>query len=417
MTQSFDKTGATNGPERDHAPESSRRIKSEGAEGAVSNVAVLPTARAFAAVDPRPGNVFARAFHNFAIQDWFIGGYLLALLFALAVGNGPDREACARTVLIDFGCYFAAVVVTRGGVLKEGSFANAFVYRLSMFLPVFLSYFQLKHIAPAVTTRAVDAQLVALDLKLFGVEPSLAWDKYVTPHTTEWFAFFYFGYFFLLCAHVLPMMLNASNRARLAHFSYGIFFIFCTGHLVYLMVPGWGPYVHLASRFQHPLEGGLFWHLVKATVDAGGSLKDIFPSLHTATPTYFAIFSFMHRRTFPFRYTWPILAFASTQIIIATMFLRWHYLIDIFAGLALATTAALVSYRVVIWEMAFRARSGRTPIYTLLPWPRAAELPAGVASEESAIHAESDGETESGHPSVMPDLDAETPRDPGGRAR
>ena len=36
------------------------------------------------------------------------------------------------------------------------------------------------------------------------------------------------------------------------------------------------------------------------------------------------------------------------------MFLRWHYVIDVFAGFALATTAALVSPLITRWEVARR---------------------------------------------------------------
>ena len=189
--------------------------------------------------------------------------------------------------------------------------------------------------------HSLDADLLAFDLRVFGYEPSIAWDRYVTPHTTEWFAFFYFGYFFLLSAHVLPIMLLGRNRLRVAHFALGIFMVFCTGHLLYMVVPGWGPYHHLAGQFEHPLEGGLFWRLVRATVDAGGAQKDIFPSLHTARRRTSRSTRSSTGGRFPFRFTWPFMAFAATQIIIATMFLRWHYLIDIFAGLTLATTAAL----------------------------------------------------------------------------
>ena len=79
----------------------------------------------------------------------------------------------------------------------------------------------------------------------------------------------------------------------------------------------------------------------------------------------------MHRRALPFRYTWPFLAFAATQIIVATMFLRWHYLVDIVAGLVLASTAAIVSHRVVAWETRRRGRrasAGVAPIYQPLEW-------------------------------------------------
>jgi hypothetical protein len=320
---------------------------------------------------PAPARSFAgRLWKNLAAQDFLIAIYFALMLGAVLTAKGPGADESIRTVLIDIGCLAAGLVLTRGGILRQGTLLNGLVYRLTLFLCVFLSYFQLKFILPAVSPHSLDADLLALDLRVFGVEPSIAWDRYVTPHTTEWFAFFYFGYFFLLIAHVVPIMLLGKNRVRVAHFALGIFTVVCAGHLLYMAVPGWGPYRQLAGQFQHPLEGGLFWRLVRATVDAGGSQKDIFPSLHTAMPTYFAIYSFIHRRVFPFRFTWPFMAFAASQIIIATMFLRWHYLIDIIAGLTLATTAALVSHRVVLWETGRRAEQGLAPIFIPLDWRR-----------------------------------------------
>ncbi len=217
----------------------------------------------------------------------------------LLAAKGPERADSIRTVLIDIVFYAIGITLTRGGVLRPGSFANSFVYRMTVFLPVFLSYFQLRSILPAVSPHSLDGDLLAFDMRVFGFEPAVSWDRFVTPHTTEWFAFFYFGYFLLLMAHVLPIMLASNSGFRSAHFALGVFTVFCTGHLLYMLVPGRGPYRYLAGQFSHPLEGGLFWRLVKATVDAGGSQKDIFPSLHTAVPTFFAVYQFMHRRVLP----------------------------------------------------------------------------------------------------------------------
>lgn len=311
-----------------------------------------------------------RLLRNLAAQDLLIVGYLLVLTFAVLTGKGPGRHISLQLVTADLVGFGIGIVLTRGGILRHGSFANALVYRLTIFLPVFLSYFELRWILPAVSPHSVDANLLALDLKVFGFEPALAWDRYVNPHTTEWFAFFYFSYFFLLIVHVLPMMLLGRNLGRLAHFSLGVISVVIFGHILYMLVPGWGPYHHLAGRFEHTLEGGLFWRMVLAAVEGGGAQKDIFPSLHTALPTYFAIFSFLHRRALPFRFTWPPMAFACSQIIVATMFLRWHYLIDIFAGLTVATLAALVSRKIVRWEATHRRKRAVTPIFTHLNWPR-----------------------------------------------
>ena len=311
----------------------------------------------------------ARFVKNLGVQDWMIAIYFWLVLFALSIGSGPDRAACTQRVVVDFSLFFTGILLTRGGILRQGSFANNMLYRLTVFLAVFLSYFQLRDILPAVSSRAVDADILAFDLNVFHFEPAVAWDRFVTPVTTEWFAFFYFSYFFLLVLHVFFFMLACRDRDMIAHFSLGIFIVFCTGHLVYMLVPGYGPYHYLAGKFDHELSGGLFWGLVKATVSAGGAQKDIFPSLHTAAPTFFALFSFRYRAKKPFKYTWPIVAFFASQIICATMFLRWHYLIDIFAGLTLATTAVLLGGKLIAWEKKRRSAFGAPPTFTLLEYP------------------------------------------------
>ncbi|HLK37601.1 MAG TPA: hypothetical protein VKU41_12665, partial [Polyangiaceae bacterium] len=69
-----------------------------------------------------------------------------------------------------------------------------------------------------------------------------------------------------------------------------------------------------------------------------------------------------------------VAAFA-TQIIGATMFLRWHYLVDVMAGLILATTASVLGHRIADWERGRRERLGVQPAWVPLtyPWSRASE--------------------------------------------
>lgn len=307
---------------------------------------------------------------SFATQDWLLAMYLAVLAIASLTAKGPGRDTALTLVSADIVGWSIGMILTRGGVLRQGSLAHGLVYRLTVLLPAFLSYFELRWILPAVSPHSVDANLYALDMRVFGVEPALYFDRFVSPHTTEWFAFFYFSYFFLLNVHVLPMMLFSKNRARFAHFSLGLLGVVIFGQILYMLVPGWGPHQFFAGQFEHVLQGGLFWHLVKATVDGAGAQKDIFPSLHTAIPTFFTVFSFMHRKALPFRFTWPVMAFTTLQIIGATMFLRWHYLIDILAGFTLAVLCAVVSHRIVTWEESYRKRQGMTPIFGSLDWPR-----------------------------------------------
>jgi hypothetical protein len=299
--------------------------------------------------------------HSFASQDWLFIGYFASLLLALALGHGARRGECIGRVSTDFGVYFFVLAVVRLQLVRWTT-ATALVYRVAVMGTLLASFFQLREILPAVSPYSVDADIYAFDMRVFGTEPSVWLDRFVTARTTEWFAFFYFLYFLLLSVHVLPMLFQRDETV-LARFAVGIFLVFMTAHLLYMVVPGWGPYWYLKGSFQNELEGARFWPLVRETVDVGGAQKDIFPSLHTAVPTYLAIFSFRHRRLFPFGYTWPVVSFIATQIIIATMFLRWHYLVDVVAGLALAGAASVAGQHIADWERQRRERLGIQPAW------------------------------------------------------
>jgi hypothetical protein len=313
----------------------------------------------------------ATFFLEFSPVDWIITFFFSVLTLAVLMGRGPHRDGSLELVALDWTVFAAGLSLSRGGILAKGGFASTLLYRLTIFGTIVSSYFELRVILPTVSTRAVDGSLFAFDMRMFHVEPSLAWDKFVTPQTTEWFAFFYFGYFFLLAIHSIPFALFVKSTDLIARFALGITIVFCVGHMTYMLVPGYGPYSYLTNEFHHELTGGFFWGLVQEAVAAGGAQKDIFPSLHTAVPTFFALFSFRYRRELPIlRFTWPIVAFCATQIICATMFLRWHYLIDILAGLSLATAADALSARLVPWDERRRAARGLSPAWSplLLPW-------------------------------------------------
>src|SRR5580658_1129684 len=316
---------------------------------------------------------FASFVNSFASQDWLLIGYLIAIFVALCAGTGHNRYACMVLVAADLGGFLFVLTLVRLQVLRWNGAASSLIYRLAIIATLLGTFFQLREILPAVSPRALDPQIYAFDTRVFGVEPSLWLDRFVTPTTTEWFAFFSFLYFLVLTVHVLPMLFWwQPGEKELARFGVGFLMIFLSAHLLYMVVPGWGPYWYLKGSFQHELQGPVFWPLVREAVDAGGAQKDIFPSLHTAVPTYIAIFSFQHRKLTPFKYSWPVMAFVATQIIVATLLLRWHYLVDVVAGLILAVTASILGTRIADWEAARRERLGVQPAWMPLvyPWSR-----------------------------------------------
>ncbi len=306
-----------------------------------------------------------RVARNFAVLDALPLVYFSVLATALFAARNTNMWGCLKDTSINFTIALLTVVLVRGELVRGA--AGGLIYRVGICVPVVLSYFQLRWILPAITQRSLDRQIYDFDLRVFHYEPSVAWDKYVTHNATEWFAFFYFGYFLILAVNVLPFLLFARDGRLLRHVALGIVAQFCITHATYALVPGFGPYHEL--QYAHELQGGFFWSLVLHSVHSAGALKDIFPSLHTGAPTFLAIFAFVHRKHAPFKYVWPILAFCASQIIIATMFLRWHYLVDIVAGLLLATFNVLLFAKIEAWEASRRERLGLTSVFGAAPGP------------------------------------------------
>jgi hypothetical protein len=314
-------------------------------------------------------DIVAVAIRDLAAQDWLVASYLVVLLGASVLGAGPRRAHAVACVSADFAIFAVTVLLVRARLLPP--VIAGILYRGAIVFAILASFLQLQWVLPAATTHLVDADLHALDLALFGVEPSLALDAWVTPARTEWFAAFYFGYFPFLLAWVAPAMALIRDRRLLAELSFGIVWVFCIGQALYLLVPGHGPYVQLASAFTHPLEGPTFWPLVRQSVDAVelSARTDIFPSLHTAAPTFFTTFAFLHRDRRLFRALVLPCAFFASQVVVATMYLRWHWGIDVLAGLAHGVSAALVARTVAREEDALRVRLTCAPVWTT-PWLR-----------------------------------------------
>jgi membrane-associated phospholipid phosphatase len=315
----------------------------------------------------QPASNLRRFLRELALQDVLVFVYLLGLNYAVL--RAPQSAARTMHFTHVFGLlafHGVTIVAIRSRALTHRWITPA-LYRIATYGTVQMSYFLFADFLPFVSPHSLDRELYGLDLSLFGVEPAMFFDRFVTPITTEWFAFFYFAYFFVLALHVLPILFLSKNVTLLTEFALGMLIMFCVGHTFYMLVPGYGPYRAMPEAFAHPLSSGVWWNTTEALVARSGAHKDIFPSLHTAAPLFILLMSVHRRRELPFKYTWPIVAFFAANIIIATMFLRWHYVIDVLAGMLLAVIAHLLSSHTAEREPLRRRLLGLGPIWP--EWP------------------------------------------------
>jgi membrane-associated phospholipid phosphatase len=319
-----------------------------------------------------------RILHYCSPQDWLVFLYLVTLnLVLLARVGQPGYSNSAIRMAALLGFFLLVVLPVRAGLWRDG-FLAPLGYRIALQGTVQTSYFFFAAFLPLVNPASLDDELYALDLRLFGFEPSVELERFITPLTSEWFAFFYFCYFFVLALHTIPVLLFVQHERMLGEFTLGLLITFCVGHIGYLLVPGFGPVRALSTLFSTPFPGGLWVDTVMNTVKSGGAQKDIFPSLHTAAPALITLLSFRYRKRLPFRYSWPIVGFFAFNIIIATLFLRWHWLLDVVAGLVLATLSWRLSIIITDRDLERRRRLGLGPSWPRFHFDRRPPSPTGV---------------------------------------
>jgi len=289
-----------------------------------------------------------------ALQDLVLLGYFTTVRLLVACSEGPGQQLCARRIDACLLVLIAGCALARGSS-RLPSWLRRQGYRLALCFVAIQSYLMLRELLPLLRSDSLDPTLHRIDLALFGCEPALWLQRFNTPPLVEWFSFFYFSYF-LICGGYLVVMLWLLKPGRHTHeFALGCLLVLSLGQLGYLLVPGYGPVGYLADQFRAPLAGGFFWRCVLDTVQAAGAHKDIFPSLHTALPSWLTLFA-LRRARFDPRWRWParITGFFAANIIVSTMLLRWHYAIDVVAGLALALSVAWLVPRLVAHDDAFR---------------------------------------------------------------
>lgn len=297
---------------------------------------------------------------NLAIQDWICVGFHAFMYARVTVAPDSADASIARA----FSGALLVVTLTgialgRGELLPKG-WLRSLAYRVLIFAPVVLSYFELRELLAAVSPVLYDTQLEAIDRALFGTPPAVWLQRFNQYAIIEWFSFFYYSYFFLLTIVLVPSLLFDRGR-RLRELMVGSVTIVAVGHISYTLVPALGPVV--AYPFDEPTNGGFFFGIVEHAVCHAGALMDVFPSLHTAMPVYLTLFLFGNRRRAPHKYAWPVLGFFAANIIVATLLLRWHWGIDIVCGIMLAIAARALSVYVARWEAGRSVIDDRQPTW------------------------------------------------------
>jgi membrane-associated phospholipid phosphatase len=213
-------------------------------------------------------------------------------------------------------------------------------------LACFLIYTNLHDSIGFVNPNDVHHWLVGLDEAIFGVQPCVWAERFITPARTEVMQFLYLNFFWIApSTSVLLLVKRRFPEFRAA--TLGVVTCFFMGYALYVLFPAAPPRLVLVYEFTKSLRGypvGFSNLSAQAFSLLPVDSRAAFPSLHTAASTVALVYAWRHVRP----WFWVLLPFV-VGLWASTIYLRHHYFVDLVAGWLLAPAAVWVAPRVDSW--------------------------------------------------------------------
>ncbi len=188
--------------------------------------------------------------------------------------------------------------------------------------------------------------LIALDDMMFGVQPCVWAEQFITPARTEVMQFLYLNFLWIApSASLLLLLRRRSSEFRAA--TLGVIACFYLGYALYVLFPAAPPRLVLVYDFTKNLRGypmGFSTLSAQAFALLPVDSRAAFPSLHTAVSLVVLFYAWRYLRV----WFWILLPFVL-GLWASTVYLRHHYVVDLIAGWLLAPFAVWVAPRLDAW--------------------------------------------------------------------
>jgi membrane-associated phospholipid phosphatase len=194
---------------------------------------------------------------------------------------------------------------------------------------------------------------------IFGFDPTVELYKIANPYLTELLQIAYASFFFLPI--ILAVHLLSRNRIKEFHFAvFAVVYGFLLSYIGYFILPAIGPRftLHDFHATNTELPGLFLTNFLRDMVNAGESIRhgvanpeeivqrDVFPSGHTQMTLIVMYLSFKFK--LKSKYFFLVV---GTLLIFATMYLRYHYFIDLVAGALFMIFTMWSGYYLYNWWM------------------------------------------------------------------
>jgi membrane-associated phospholipid phosphatase len=264
---------------------------------------------------------------------------MLVLLMAVTLFFVPTAHAWPQPgstyLLLVLTILSLAVLDSKAGAWKILTWVRDF----APIVIVVIVFNSLGDLISSIRPRLYDDILIRIDYALFGAHPTVWMERINNPLLTGLLQVAYISYYVMPISLVLSLYfkenMNAFNSA-----AFAILLCFYLSYIGYLLVPAVGPRFTLGHVQTADLSAGPATLWIRQTLDGLEHNKtDAFPSGHTAVALVTLVYAWKYREKV---LSW-ILAPAVLALIISTVYLRYHYVVDVIAGVLLAALTVLIA--------------------------------------------------------------------------
>ena len=274
-----------------------------------------------------------RKFRFYTI-DWVTIVYLavLSLLILVFSHNQPNWP---YFILYNFFILVIILAIVRFLSDEQNPWKRLFRHWYPMALFTFL-YEETGYLVHIIFPNWFDAWINQLELRLFGVHPTVWLQKIVSVPLSEYMMLSYFSYYFLM--PVLGGLLYFKNKIKeFDQFLLACAVAFYISYLGFLFMPVEGPRHAISYLHNVELVGVLFAPLAQYVVKMAGLHGGCMPSSHVAVALVAMIYSIRHEKTLAWIYT-PLVI----SLFAATVYGRFHYFLDVVAGILVGFLALFI---------------------------------------------------------------------------
>jgi len=234
------------------------------------------------------------------------------------------------------------------------------------FLLVTFIYENMHDLSQHFAANDIAATLYRWDVAMFGVEPTLWAQKFFSPLLTDIMSISY-ALYFILPLVIMFFLSNMDWRFEFRKMAMALTFTFLMGFVGYVVWPASPPRYLIPDLFTspHKLTGLFLYDRLQGSWDALSVVScGAFPSLHVGASAVALFFAWKYRNVNTlFKWIWRLYIPLVLSLWVSTVYLRHHWVIDIFAGLFIAIIAFILSEHLLnYWKNLKMKRSAKVSL-------------------------------------------------------